>query len=246
MNLMIRPLLRELRDQRRGATRDYRNFSNQMGFLYDELGQELGDIGADTQGAFGGIQEGYTEGIEGIIGALGASSAPDQAAFLNSLGAQAIGGQQLLSNQQGRESAWNASTRRQGGIEGMQVRRNARADLQDVLDDLRLARRDVLGDRGAMVASRLDQLRDRRFDEWLARQELGLARRRLNMEGESSSAFGDFIAGYPTGAGGGGGRRDRTRDTGTRRERGRRRGRRRRKGTTISGFGGGYDPRQMG
>lgn len=205
--------------------------------LYGALGNELEDIGGDLGGDFGGIQSGYSQGISGIMGDLEPTTAPDQAGFLNTLGTFALAGQNQLSDEQSREAAYNASTRRQGAIEGTHVRRNARADLQDILNDLRMARQDVFRDRGPLVASRLDQLQDRSFDERMALAELALRKRALNMEGASSSALGNYIGNYPLPKKRG--NNPNTRNTRNRRTFGR-------GGTTIYPKSKGFDPRQMG
>lgn len=248
VGLVIRPQLRELRNQRRGAKRDYRDFNQQMKGLYGALSAEFQDIGNDLGGQFGDIQGDYSGGIADIMGGLAQTTAPDQAGFLNTLGTFALAGQNELSSDQSREAAYNASVRRQGGIEGMQVRRDASGDLRDILDDLRLARRDVMRDRGPLVLSRLDQLRQQQFDKRMALADLALRRRALDEAGAMGTGI-DFST-YPLpGAGGGrgGGGRGGGGGGGTNPLNAYRRGNRGLGGSgTVFGLGRGtgFDPRQ--
>lgn len=203
IGLVVRPQLRELRNQRRGAKRDYRDFNQQMKGLYGALSAEFQDIGNDLGGQFGDIQGDYSGGIADIMGGLAQTTAPDQAGFLNTLGTFALAGQNELASDQSREAAYNASVRRQGGIEGMQVRRDASGDLRDILDDIRLARRDVMRDRGPLVLSRLDQLRQQQFDKRMALADLALRRRALAEAGGMGENWqGAFIGGMDLSRGG--------------------------------------------
>lgn len=205
VGLVVRPQLRDLRRERRTARRDYRDYNAQMRNLYGELAAEFEDIGGDLGGEFADIQGDYSGGVADIMGALQQTTAPDQAGFLNTLGTFALAGQNELSSDQSREAAYNASVRRQGGIEGMQVRRNARAELQDQLNDIRFARRGIMADRGPLVMSRLDQLRAQQFDQRMALADLALRRKAANQLGGGENWQAGFISGFPVGGGGRGG-----------------------------------------
>lgn len=242
VGLAIRPELREIRNAKRGLKRDYRGYANQMGGLYGILGRELGGIGGQMSGEFDEVQGDYTQGVESIMSALGQTTAPDQAGFLNTLGSFALAGQNDLSTDASREVAWNASNQRQGGLESMVLQRNIRGDLQEGLDDLRTARRDVIHDRGPMLMQRMDQLREQQFARSMALKELALRRQALAQAGAGASGYANYVSGYPVPRRSGGPNHPNPTPTPTTPAQRRRKG----GGTVVSGFGGGYDPRQTG
>ena len=194
--LALRPQLRETKRQGTQVRREYDKYAGQMGGLYGLLDTQLADIGGDMGGQFDAIQDRYSGGVADIMGALGQSAAPDQAAFLNTLGSFALAGQNTLGTDMARESAYNASTRRQGGLESMVLGRNIRSDLQDALDMLRDERRDIMRDRGPMVMQRMDTLRQQAFDRSMALKELALRRAAVASANGDDAAMGRFLADY--------------------------------------------------
>lgn len=203
VGLVIRPQLRELGRQRRQIRGEYRDQDAKVGQLYNILDQTLASGGAAQQQALGQIGNTYQTGVQGILDALGQSAAPDQQGFLGTLGSFALAGQNQLSTDRAREANFGASTRRQGGLERMQFGRNMRDDLQEAMDDIRFARRGIMADRGSMVLSRLDQLRDTSFSQRMAQAELALRRAAVARESGNDAAMASFLRDYGANALGG-------------------------------------------
>ena len=225
--LALRPQLRETKRQGKDVRREYDKYAGQMGGLYGLLDTQLADIGGDMGSQFTANQDRYSGGVADIMAAIGQSTAPDQGAFLNTLGSFALAGQNTLGTDAARETAYNASTRRQGGLESMVLGRNIRSDLQDALDQLRDERRDIMRDRGPMVMQRMDTLRQQQFDRQMALKELALRRAAVASANGDDAAMGAFLQDYAKNALGNSGGRG-----------GRRRNRRRRGGGGGGGTGG--------
>lgn len=195
INLMYRP-------QIRGLKQDYNRYSNQMGALYDILGNKLKEAGDPAAANIGQIQGDYSQGVEGIIGALGNQiQTPEQMAFLNTLGTQATAGAEGLATQGANEQRLNASFQRQGALESNALQRQAAFDLREGLSSLRDQRR-------LDMRSRLDELRATAFERMLALKEYQLRAAAAADARNSNDFLADFaggLAGLGLGGSGGGG-----------------------------------------
>ena len=195
------PLRQARRDMRsiynpqiRGLKQDYNRYSNQMGALYDILGRRLGEVGEPAAANIAQVQGDYTSGVGGILDMIGSKiQTPEQAAFLNTLGAQSIAGADALGTQGANEQRLNASFGRQAALESNTLQRNAAYDLREGLSSLRDQRR-------MDTRSRLDELRAQAFERMLAIKEYQL-RAAAAADARNSNGFLANFAGSLAGLG---------------------------------------------
>jgi len=170
-----------------GLKRDYKTYANQTGALYDILQRQLGEAGAPALGNYQNINDAYTKGTQGIIDSLGQTTAPDQAAFLNTLGAQALAGSDQMKTMAANEQRYGASMGREAGLENMVLQRNAAGDLKDAMGQLRTSRATDFRDR-------LDQLRQTAFERMLALKEFQLRSAAVGSQLKGDKATRDFYS----------------------------------------------------
>lgn len=196
-----------------GLRSDYRTYSNQMGALYDILGRELERTGRRSDRQYGNINDAYSEGVQGILGGLEQTTAPDQAAFLNSLGAMALSGSRDLGTMASNEARYNASMGRQADIESMILQRNASGALRDAMGELREQRgldfRQLLDQRRAEAFDRLMALKQFGLNRQLTQAQIEQMRKNAQLAASGGQAWGGFVSGLAGdilgGQGGGGG-----------------------------------------
>lgn len=192
--------------QVRGLKNDYQNYANQMGALYSVLGNQLADTGASADNNYQKVNNDYTQGTQDILGSLAQTTAPDQAAFLNVLGNQALAGSKDLAQTATNEQRYNASMGQQAGMENTILQRNAAGSLNDALESLRKQR-------ASDFQSQLDQNRQTAFERMLAlkQYQLQAAQSASMMKGDKwtrqfyQDMFGNAMPGGGGGRHGGGG-----------------------------------------
>ena len=162
-----------------GLKTDYSNYANQMGALYSVLGNQLADTGKSADNNYQNVNQDYTKGTQDILGALGQTTAPDQAAFLKVLGSQALAGSKDLAQSATNEARYNASMGQQAGMENTILQRNAASSLNQGLEQLRTQR-------GNDLKTQLDQIRSDAFNRLLA-----LKQYQLNAATNASALQGD-------------------------------------------------------
>lgn len=173
--------------QVRGLKHDYSNYSNQMGALYTVLGNQLGDIGAGADNNYQRVNSDYTKGTQDILGSLGQTTAPDQQAFLNVLGNQALAGSKDLAQQATNEQRYNASMGDQASLENTILQRNASGDLNAALESLRKQR-------ASDFKSTLDQNRQTAFERMLALKQYQLQAAQVAQQGKGDKWTRQFFA----------------------------------------------------
>jgi hypothetical protein len=203
VRMFIRPQLNQIGRARQSAGRDYERYDNRIQNLYDIVGKNLAGIGSDMAGIYGNISGDYTSGSADILGALGQSTAPDQQAYLNSLGSQALAGQRMIGTMGNVALNTNQSYREQGELERLVAARNAAGELRDLQDDYRQQKLDVLGQRPDLLRQRLDELRQLAWERWMAEREWRLRAASVNGDDKGLSAFIESLyANLPPGRGG--------------------------------------------
>jgi hypothetical protein len=200
VRLAIRPQLQALKREQGQVRDDYGEYQNQLRFMYDLVGQNLGQIGADLKGQLNPLDNQYARQAEGLLGALGlgTSTAPDAAAYANALGAQALAGQRALGTMSSDAFQTNASARRQGEYERLTTGRRAMGEMQDELDALRERKMDIRALRPDMLQQRLDELRQLAWEQWMAEREFRLRQASAEDSKAGWDAFYEFMSGRAT------------------------------------------------
>lgn len=205
VRLFQQPMLDELARQRTMARGDTRQYTEQVGTLYDALAQALGDMQGPYQDQALGIANQYKDDIgflQDLVG--GAVPASEQAAAGGLAGALGAGTLGLLSTDRQRQLDYGQSAMRQGELERLSTIDNANQDLQQLLQDLQQQRLDIKGQTGDLRKQRLDEILQRNFENKMAKGGLDLQKRQ-------AEALAQFLGaeiggvGHPGGGGGGGG-----------------------------------------
>lgn len=216
VKLAIKPQLQALKRDQGNVRDDYGEYQNQLRFMYDLVGQNLGTIGQDLKGQLNPLDNQYANQSAGMLEALGLgqSTAPDAAEFANSLGAQALAGQRALGTMSSDAFQNNASARRQGEYERLTTGRRAMGEMQDELDTLRERKHDIKALRPEMIQQRVDELRQLAWEQWMAEREFRLRTASARDDQKGWDAFYEWMASQqkprnpnrPNGGNGNGGR----------------------------------------
>lgn len=188
------PLIEEIARAREQEIRDYEQEQEHMAAIYQALNNQIAPLGGEYDAAMQGIigDYGASMGQMGeILGpgydmagvpaedgaaaaAVNAQLAAQEAPGVGMVGAIGEGGHMLLANDRARNAAYQTSLQRQSGLDRMATERSVLQDHMQVLDDLRQQKLDVTKDIPTQIMQRLDQLKQERFQNRLARDEFGL------------------------------------------------------------------------
>lgn len=172
-----------------GELRDLPNAMNQYGKISNQLNNvQLG--GAQQMDDFGGVNP----------------EAPGEAgAAMNMFNTQGNGAQAALAGMAQRQSNWDTSVKQQGAVDYANRQTNYLEDYEDLLNDLSQQRFDLSKDVGEQLLSRVDALRDQKFNQGLSLSQYGLNEWQLQQQAESSRKLQQLIQDMLAGDGGGGG-----------------------------------------
>lgn len=194
VRLAVDPVLEQINRAQQQANRDLERQQAHASAIYDALNAQLAPLGGQYDQQVQGISSGLNDSLGALSGLMApaysqAGVAPEDMAAaqsvnaglgaeqvpgLNLFGTIAATGQGLLANDRARNAAYQTSTMRQSGLEEMAFGRDLLQDYKDVIDDLRQQRIDVKGDLPSLIMQRLDERRQQRFQNRLARDEFGL------------------------------------------------------------------------
>lgn len=176
VKLALRPQLQDLKREMGNVKDDYGEYMNQLGFLYNLVGENLGGIGKQQDRYTTRAANLYGKNAGGLLDSLGLadSTAPDAAAWARALGSQAEAGQRALGTMASDAAQNMGSLQTQGELERLVAGRNAMGKQSDMLDDLRQQRQDILSNRPLMLKQRTDELRQLAWEQWMAEREFRL------------------------------------------------------------------------
>lgn len=212
VHLSIHPLLAQLARQM-AMTRN--QFGNQLQRSNSLFGQE--------QAALAPITGQYKQGSANILGnlqqalaAFGGTSggnAAENAAAGSAMDAGARGALGVLGAGQSSDLAALQAAQAGAGMQKREMGGDILGNQQDALQQIMMQRQDVLGQMPAMIAQRLDQLRQQGFENKLSRQQFKLNKRQVLATIASNNALSGLLPGLinpllgggTTGGGGGGG-----------------------------------------
>jgi hypothetical protein len=152
----------------------YGALSGQLEALAAPYQQQVTDIGTQLTGQIAQLPGITTQSI----GAAPPAERAAGTALSSTIGAGTL---EQLAAGAARNAAYNTSAQRQAGIESAVTQRNFGVDLQNFLDDLSERRLGVIEERRPLMLQRLDELRDQKFQQRMAEEQLGLERGQLNI-----------------------------------------------------------------
>jgi len=193
VKLAIRPQLQALKREQGNVKDDYGEYMNQLGFLYNLVGENLGNVQQKVSSQSNRLGGKYAENAGGLLESLGlgSSTAPDAAAAAKALGSQAMAGQRALRAMGQDAVSTLGSYQTQGELERLVSGRNAMGQQQDMLDDLRERRQDILANKPLMMKQRLDELRQLAWEQWMAEREFRLRAQTARGDEKGWDAFYD-------------------------------------------------------
>lgn len=203
--LAFNPYKRELKRTMKQGTQDYRMMSDKMANVYGALDRTVAGLpGAD----YAGISN-QLSGDVGNLSSLLGSQVPlvpgeEMQAGLGVVGSIGAGGLTNIASQAARAGDYSNSVRTQGGIENVVGQRNALHELLNFKDDIRQQRLDAARDLPSLIRQRMSELRDQKFEQSLALQQLaldrlkanrdfGLSNRSLDLQAASDAATAEYL-----------------------------------------------------
>lgn len=190
--LELQPYLNDIRQAKREGRRDFRNAQANYNQQYGALDSTLSNIAGQYGQMSAPLMPQMMADIGGLSSMLGSNIGMADPGEVQTgrnvtatIGAGAV--QDLTSDQQ-RALDYNASVRRQGGIEKMQAKRNARTDWSEYKKDLRSQRRDILEQVPGRASALARDLRADAFNRRMSLSQLALSREQLAMQREAIDA----------------------------------------------------------
>jgi hypothetical protein len=183
--MAIDPILEQIERAQTGAGRDYEQATSRIEDVYKALANELAPLQNRYDQSAAGIQQDLTSQLGGLAGLLSPQSGagPGEASAATDLFATlGAGGQQMLASDRSRNLGYSTSTARQVPLDATELQRNYLQDYQDLIDDLKQQRVDVMQDVPTQVLARLDALRSARQQNRLANAELELRKTIANKQ----------------------------------------------------------------
>lgn len=198
------PLFNELDRVEDQAKDQLEEDQGRVGTIYDALAKELAGL---QQPGYAQIGSDLTAQLGELTSMLGSSGpAGELAAAGNLFGGIGAGGLTQLASDRSRNLAYGTSVKRQAAVERATLRKNYLEDFRDLVDELSQRRLDVRGDMQAQILARIDELRDRKFQHRLAKDELairekiadrdfGFQNKQFRHQRNQDNAFTDFTIG---------------------------------------------------
>jgi hypothetical protein len=185
VKLAQRPELQAYHRAGQQATQQYQTDAQRVQDVYGALGGQLEALAAPYQQQVTDIGTQLTGQIAQLPGittqSIGAAPPAERAAGTALSSTIGAGTLEQLAAGAARNAAYNTSAQRQAGIESAVTQRNFGVDLQNFLDDLSERRLGVIEERRPLMLQRLDELRDQKFQERMAEEQLGLQRGQLGV-----------------------------------------------------------------
>lgn len=217
------------------AEDDYRFRDEQVQNIYSGLQDIMQPQGPRYDRAVEGIMGDYTKALgdfssafsdsfapaEAIGGAVGEQAAKAARAAANAYGTIGTGGIKLLGDARERNANYFGRMNVVGGLAEKDARFNQLSEYEQLLDDLKNRRLDLSGEKSSAILTRLDELRQQRQDNRLARKQFQLNKEQI----ENQQELSDYLIGH----------------IGSEAERRRRAAARRRQQRQNTGGGGGKD-----
>lgn len=189
----IDPILDEIKRQQEITEREYEQNASRVENIYSGLGDELAPLGTQYQKAAQGISGDLNASLGELAGLL-APNVESANAYINPgaeaaagagmFGAIGAGGQTMLASDRSRQLGWDTSLQREVPLQSAQYEKRFLQDFRETIDDLKNQRFDVMQDVPSQVLARLDQLRDSKRQNRLAKAELELREQIADREGD--------------------------------------------------------------
>lgn len=189
----IDPILDEIKRQQESSEREYEQNASRVAGIYDDLGAELAPVGNAYQKQAQGISGDLNAALGGLAGLLAPSaesanalipSGDEAAAGVGMFGSIGAGGQTMLASDRSRQLGWDTSLQREVPLQSADYERRFLQDFRDTIDDIQQQRFDTMRDVPSQVLARLDQLRDSKRQNKLAKAELALREQIADREGD--------------------------------------------------------------
>lgn len=209
------PYLDSLRREEDQARAEHERTTGQIGNIYDALADVLAPLSGRFDETAAGIQSDYNTSIgsfgsqfgqgfapaAAIGGKVGDAAAQATAAAANAYGTVGVGGNTLLAGDRMRNAQYLSRMTAVGGLAEKDAQMEALDIKNQLLDDIRNRRLDIRGDMKSAIAQRIDELKQQRIDNRLARKQF-----RLNKQAqESQQELTDYLVNEFSNQGGGGG-----------------------------------------